>query len=464
MPIIKAYTLPHPPLAVPAVGKGKESKEIRDTLAAIETVAAEIAESAPETIIYITPHSTVYADHFHISPGAEAFGDLSRFGAPDVTFSTRYDEQLINEISRVARVNDISAGIEGEKDPKLDHGITVPMWYINRSYSDYLSIRISQAAMSATEHYMMGQIIAKAVELTGRKVVVIASSDLSHKLKEDAPYGFAKEGLEFDNKITELLKTGDFLSLLKIPDTLRERAAECGYNSLVMLAGIFDAQNVEAKLLSYECPFGVGYAVASFKSDGQNENRNFLEQYIESILNESSRRRNAEDEYQKLARSSLEHIIRTGKELPYPNGLPSELVDRKAGVFVAIHKNKRLRGCIGTISPTTDNVAKEIIQNAISAGLSDERFGPVAIEELPYLSYKVDVLSAPESISGLDELDEKRYGVIVTSGNQRGLLLPNLEGVNSVEEQVAIAGNKAGIFPNAEIKLERFEVIRHESE
>jgi len=461
MSILKAYTLPHPPLAVPSVGRGKESNGIPTTLSAMNAVALEIAQLKPETIIYITPHSTIYADYFHISPGETAYGDLGRFGAPEEKFKTTYDEELIKAITEVAEHNKIPAGTMGEKDKNLDHGVTVPMWYINQKYTDYKSIRISQSGMASSEHYMMGQVIAKAIETTRRKVVIVASSDLSHKLNKEAPYGFSPEGHKFDTMITDSLSKGDFLSILMIPDDIRKRAGECGYNSLMILAGCFDKQNVESELISYEGPFGVGYAVASFKSTGENEKRSILEKYVESVLAELEEKRSAEDSYQELARRSLEHITATGKMLSVPNGLSNELLHKQAGVFVSLHKNGMLRGCIGTITPSTDNVANEIIQNAISAGLSDNRFDPVSIEELPYITYKVDVLSPPEEISSPDQLDEKRFGVIVKSKGKRGLLLPNLDGIDSVEAQIAIARQKAGISENEPIELERFEVIRH---
>jgi len=461
--MVKAYTLPHPPLAIPEVGKGKESKEIKDTLVALDAVAEEIAAIAPETIIYVTPHGTVYFDYFHISPGSSATGDMGRFGAPQVRFEARYDEELIEEITHIAEQNDIHAGTKGERDSNLDHGVTVPMWFIDQKYTNYAAIRLSQSGMAPSEHYMMGQVIAKAAEMTGRKTVLIASSDLSHKLQDNGPYGFAPEGPQFDKLITDAIEKGDFLSILKIPEKIRERAGECGYNSLMVLAGCFDRQNIETKLLSYEAPFGVGYAVASFTPIGENAQRNLLEQYVEFAVNESDKRKNAEDEYQNLARRSLEHIIETGEKLSAPSGLPNEMLKRRAGVFVSLHKSGRLRGCIGTISPTTDNIAQEIIQNAISAGLSDTRFDPVTESELPYIDYKVDVLSAPEPITNASKLDVNRYGVIVTSGYKRGLLLPNLDGIDTVEEQIRIAMQKAGIGDNEEVKLERFEVIRHES-
>jgi len=461
MPIIKAYTLPHPPLAVSSVGRGKE-KEISKTLAAMDEVAEDIAKLAPDTIIYITPHSVLYSDYFHISPGSDAVGDLGRFGCPSVRFETKYDTELIDEISRIAELNEISAGTQGEREASLDHGVTVPMWFVNKSYKDYSSVRVAQSGMASSEHYLLGQIIAKAVESVGRRAVVIASSDLSHKLAHDGPYGYAPEGPEFDAVFTDALAKGDFLSLLKIDADLRERASECGYNSLMILAGCFDKQDVEAKLLSYEGPFGVGYAVASFLPVGKNEDRNLLEQYVEHALGESEKRKNTEDGHQTLARRSLEHIIQTGQELPVPKGLTDELLKERAGVFVSIHKNGKLRGCVGTILPTTSSVAAEIIQNAVSAGLADNRFPPVGASELPFLVYKVDVLKAPEPISGPEQLDVKRYGVIVTSGAKRGLLLPNLDGVDTIEDQIDIAARKAGIRDGEVVALQRFEVIRHE--
>ena len=461
MAIIKAYALPHPPLAVPSVGRGQE-KGIGKTLAAFDEVAAEIAEIAPETIVYITPHNVLYADYFHISPGTSARGDFARFNARGTKFETQYDEELAMEISRLAGLGGIPAGGLGERDSQLDHGVMVPMWFINNRYSDYKTVRISQSGMEPAVHYKLGQIIAEVAENMGRRTVLVASSDLSHKLSDEGPYGFAPEGPKFDEVVTRALAQGDFLSLLKIPEDLREGAAECGYNSLTILAGCFDRKSIDARLLSYEGPFGVGYAIAAFSSSGDDESRNLLEQFTQFSLADAKKSQETEDPYRILARNSLEYTVKRGGNLPFPDGLPDEMLNKKAGVFVSLHKNGRLRGCIGTISPTRPNIAHEIIQNAVSAGLSDTRFEQVEEAELPYLTYKVDVLSAPEAISSPKELDVKRYGVIVTSGYKRGLLLPNLDGIDTVEEQIAIARKKAGISERESIKLERFEVIRHE--
>jgi AmmeMemoRadiSam system protein A len=137
------------------------------------------------------------------------------------------------------------------------------------------------------------------------------------------------------------------------------------------------------------------------------------------------------------------------------------MLSKRAGTFVSIHKHGELRGCIGTIAPTRRSVAEEIIGNAASASSRDPRFPPIKPAELPWLDISVDVLGEPESITSMDQLDVKRYGVIVSCGNRRGLLLPDLDGVDTPEQQVDIAMKKGGIRRSEKYRLQRFEVIRH---
>ena len=163
----------------------------------------------------------------------------------------------------------------------------------------------------------------------------------------------------------------------------------------------------------------------------------------------------------RLARETVEQYVSIRKRYDVPEWATAEMTDHRAGVFVSIHKDGRLRGCIGTILPVYGSVAEEIIHNAISASTRDPRFDPIRPDELDKLEINVDVLTTPEKIESKDELDVKRYGVIVSSGGKRGLLLPDLDGVDTVEEQVDIAMRKGGISPREKITLERFEVIRH---
>jgi len=162
----------------------------------------------------------------------------------------------------------------------------------------------------------------------------------------------------------------------------------------------------------------------------------------------------------ELARKAVEKYVRD-KGIAHPRKLTPEM-KQKAGVFVSIHKRGQLRGCIGTFQATRPNVAREIIHNAISSATRDYRFSPVTPEELPQLTYKVDILTKPELVSSKSELDPRKYGVLVEYRGKRGLLLPDLEGVNSVDQQIEIASAKGGILPDEPVKLYRFEVRRFE--
>lgn len=166
----------------------------------------------------------------------------------------------------------------------------------------------------------------------------------------------------------------------------------------------------------------------------------------------------------KLARKSIEYFFNHHEiiDLQDLQGIPTEFLTQKAGAFVSLHrKNGALRGCIGTFLPTQNSIAEEVIHNALSAAFNDPRFWPLAKEELPDINISVDILSAPEPVKDINNLDFKKFGVIVSAPDGRkGLLLPDLEGIETVEEQLAIARQKAGILPDEPIKIERFSVQR----
>ena len=461
MGILAAYMVPHPPLIVPAVGRGGE-KQIAETTKAYERVAKEIASLAPDTIIITSPHSVMYSDYFHISPGKGARGDFGQFRASQVSFEESYDAELVSAIAETARGKGFPAGVMGERDRKLDHGTMVPLYFIRKQYSGGKIVRIGLSGLPLTEHYRLGQMIREAVDLLDRRAVFVASGDLSHKLQDYGPYGFAKEGPQYDERIMDVCSRAAFGELFDFDETFCDRAAECGHRSFVIMAGAFDGIAVKAEQLSHEDVTGVGYGICTFYPQGPDENRHFLDQYLNEQEKKLGSARSNEDPYVKLARASVEHYILHHKKMPLPQDLPSELTRRRAGAFVSIHEHGRLRGCIGTIAPVQDSLAQEIIDNAVSASTRDPRFDPIRADELAWLEISVDVLGDPEPISSPKELDVKRYGVIVTKGRKRGLLLPDLDGVDTVEQQISIAKSKAGIAEwDRNVQLQRFEVVRH---
>lgn len=460
MSIIGGFIVPHPPLIIPEVGRGEQLK-IQKTIDAYQEVAKKIAGLAPDTIIVTSPHSTVYADYFHVSPGASASGSFADFGASSVRVTVSYDEELARRIVEKSEDFGIRAGFLGERNSKLDHGTMIPLYFIQKLCPSVKIIRISISGFSLLTHYQLGICIAKAVAESEKRVVSVASGDCSHKLTTDGPYGFAKEGPVFDQQLTDAISQADFASFLNFDEDFCEAASECGLRSFVIMAGTFDGLNVKSELLSYEGPFGVGYAVGSFLPQGENDERRFgeIHQKQENIHLETLKAK--EDPWVKLARRTIETYVRTRKKIARPDDLPEEMITRKAGVFVSLKMDGRLRGCIGTIKPTTDCIAEEIIQNAISSSTHDNRFDPVEEWELSKLVYSVDVLSDAEPIASFKELDPKTYGVIVRYKGRCGLLLPNLEGIDTPEKQVSIALDKGGISKNDPYRMERFLVVRH---
>lgn len=476
MSIVAAYAVPHPPLIVPAVGKGEEAA-IQATIDAYEEVARRITEHRPDTIIVTSPHAPAFSDGFFISNAETIVGGLEMFGADNSTISATGDRDLAELIASLANQTGIPIGMGASYDGPIDHATYVPLYFL-RDFLPYTTVvRVGLSGLSAREHRMMGRCFELAANILERRVVIVASGDLSHKLAVDGPYGFNAAGPQFDADITHLFETGELDDLFAFDELFCEEAAECGLRSFQMMAGALAGSTFTSELLSYEGPFGVGYAIACFEMTGTKESNEptTVEGETEAELVDEDASSSVPqpdaspdtagadaDPFVALARASVEYFVTTERPLLMPEGLAPELVDARAGVFVSLHEHGDLRGCIGTIAPTRETIAQEIIANAISACSNDPRFYPVQKNELDYLSYSVDVLFPPEPIASPDELDPQEFGVIVSKGDRRGLLLPNLEGVDTVDQQVAIALQKAGISPTESgVELERFRVVRH---
>ena len=292
-----------------------------------------------------------------------------------------------------------------------------------------------------------------------KNVLLIASGDLSHCLKEDGPYGYKKEGPLFDHDIITAWKNRDFMRFLTFDPIFTEAAAECGLRSFQIMAGALDQKKIKPNYYSYEGPFGVGYGICGFEICGEDLTRDIGNQYKKKMQEEVKKIKEHEDDYVRLARTTIEHYVKEKVEI-----IPevTKEMKRRAGVFVSIYEEGRLRGCIGTFMPVQDNIALEIVHNAISACSEDPRFDPITEEELDNLIISVDVLGEIEPVEDISTLDPHIYGIIVSHGSKRGLLLPDLEGVDTVTDQIQIACHKAGIHEGEKIKIERFKVIRHD--
>ena len=445
MGVVGAIAVPHPPLIVPAVGHGDE-RRIQTTIDAYERACAWLLVQEPDCLVVTSPHAPLFRDAFHVTTDAALDGSMARFNAPQERIRAECDVELAKAIVRQANAAGILAGGSELYRDDMDHATYVPLHFVRKAAGGALPcpiVRIGLSGLSFETHRAFGRVVAQAADALERRVGFIASGDLSHKLLADGPYGFAPEGPVFDERIGEIFATGNLDELFDFDEAFCEAAAECGLRSFQIMAGALDGLDVETEMLSNEGPFGVGYGVATCKV-GQRATGALSGCVVE------------------LARLTVETFVREGRAVEVPDDVPGELLERRAGVFVSLHEHGELRGCIGTIAATCDSIAEEIVQNGISACSRDPRFPPVREDELDYLEYSVDVLGDAEPIGSPDELDPKRFGVIVTQGWKRGLLLPNLDGIDTVDEQLRIAKLKAGIDPaDADVELERFEVVRY---
>lgn len=447
--IISGYLFPHPPIIIKEIGKGEELKA-KKTIEGSKALALDIRDKKPSTIIVITSHGPLFRDAISISVKEDLEGDFSNFGNRGLKFNFTNNLNLVNRIIYKAGLKDIPIARIDENFAKrydvslrLDHGTLVPLYFVTEEYEDFSLVHITYGLLQPIKLYEFGMIIKESVLESDENVVIIASGDMSHRLSKVGPYSYSPHGEIFDRKIVELINEGRLKDIVNFDLNLSHKAGECGLRSLMVLSGALAGYRIESEVLSYEGPFGVGYCNARFS-------------VLEEELSEEK-----EDEYVRLARESLEHYIKYRRKMEVPEALSEDLMNTRRGAFVTIKKEGMLRGCIGTIEPTKKNLADEIIENAISAGTRDPRFPPVTEKELPNLVYSVDVLKEPEPISSIEELDPKRYGVIVSKGFRKGLLLPNLEGIDTPEEQVEIALEKAGIMKFEKYTMERFEVERH---
>ena len=315
-----------------------------------------------------------------------------------------------------------------------EHSIEVQLPFIQYFKPDIKFVPILLSHTNAAVYRSIGLAIAKAIKDSGKEVVIVASGDMNHYESQKITHTKDRQAIESILK----LEAGELLERIQ-----EFNISMCGYGTAACL--IYAAKEfgmVKTELVKYQTSGDithdfsavVGYAGILFK--GVNESAPV-----------------------KLARETVESFITRG-EIPHPKNIPLEMKG-KAGVFVSLHKGDELRGCIGTIEPDEENIAQEIIRNAVHSATRDPRFNPVIADELPQLEYSVDILTEPEPVNSEKELDPKKYGAIVEAGWRRGLLLPDLEGVDTVKRQLEICRMKAGIGPEEPVKLYRFEVKRY---
>lgn len=425
---------PHPPIMVPEVGR-ESIAAVRNSIEAMAELTRRVVESGAEAVILISPHAPLEVDSFVAYQGPEVFVDFSNFQAPGVDFSAPVDTELLAAITHTAARENYT--VTNLPDDLLDHGTAVPLYFLLRNGWSGPVVALGYSFLSNEDHLRFGSCIARAVEQVGRRVAFIASGDLSHRLKPSAPAGYNPAAHLFDDEVVNALRENAPRRIVTIDPGLRKLAGECGYRSMLVAIGVTSELPLTCEVMNYEAPFGVGYLVAQLTSGV------------------------VDVDLPGLARRAVEAFTRHDEIIDPPAF--AGLLGERAPCFVSLKTlDGELRGCIGTVEPVRDTLAEEIIANAISAATTDPRFDSVREEELKNLLYSVDVLFPAEPAT-IADLDPKIYGVIVEdeSESYRGLLLPDIPGVDTAEQQVEIAKRKAGLPPNTPVKLSRFKVERY---
>ncbi len=422
---------PHPPIMVPEVGR-ESIAEVMDSIAAMAELTKRVVESGAETVVLISPHAPLEVDSFVAYEGPEVTADFANFSAPEISFRATVDEELLSAIRNAAALQNYE--VTALRDHLLDHGTAVPLYFLQRNGFHGKVVTLGYSFLSNNDHLLFGSCIREAVDKVGRSVAFIASGDLSHRLKPRAPAGYNPEAHVFDDQVVEALRSNVPQQIVDIDHDVRKLAGECGYRSMLVAIGASSNLPVSCEVLSYEAPFGVGYLVAQ-------------------LTNQTA--------LPALARTAVETFIRYGNTFAPPQSTEG-LLASPAPCFVCLKTlDGELRGCIGTIEPAKATLAEEVVANAISAAMNDPRFDPVKTAELSNLRYSVDVL-LPAEPAEMKDLDPSVFGVIVEdeSGSRRGLLLPDISGIDNAEQQVEIAARKAGIGRDERIRLWRFKVER----
>ncbi len=494
MPCIWGVLMPHPPVIIPQVGRGRQKqaeKTLNGMQAVIETLRALNNSTSPQTIqeyslqkssstsaladfmILLSPHQPYAMHNLLVNTAPSISGNLGRFGAPDAACTVHTPQEEMHSLIAHLQKNHIVIATSSIDNISNDHASIVPLLYLATCFPNQPLppvIIMNPIGLSREKAYSLGKALAKFE--SNAKWGLVASGDLSHRLTIDAPGGFNPTGLVFDKAVVQALTQGTPTPLFNLTQKQIEDAGECGLKSVLTLLGLVAAP---VEIFSYEGPFGVGYCTglwqaADFpKHTGENDKapQPALQEADMLKVNMAEHPENMHQThpYVQLARDTVFHTLSHNNieqevlgKLPYN----SELWSQRAGCFVSIKsKIGALRGCIGTIAPTQNNIGLEIVQNAIRAATQDYRFPPISLDELAKVVFSVDVLGFPESIRNIDELDPKKWGVIVSKNGKRGLLLPDLEGVCTVTQQLDITAQKAGLTSWRGAEIKRFSVTRY---
>jgi AMMECR1 domain-containing protein/aromatic ring-opening dioxygenase LigB subunit len=438
-----AVLMPHAPVLVPELAGERLAEEAR-TVAAMRDAARRVMKHQPAALVLVSPHSPRRRRAFGVWTPERHEGSLARFNAPELAVDLPNDRTMIGELMTASDECDVDLWFIEDGD--LDHGAVVPLWFMQEAgWSGTTTIlSLNDAANGGLEK--LGKTIARAASHRGGVVALIASGDMSHRLKPGAPCGYHPDAKCFDDEFIRMVDEGDAPGLLDFDRGLRGLAGEDVVDSTVVALAAVGNDMRGHQVLSYEGPFGVGYGVAVLHEHGAGA--------LAEPLAEAA---------------ALPHVARLSVAAALglyeaDSPAPAGITGRQAPVFVTLRTIRGdLRGCVGTISPRRAHVVEETWFNARAAAFEDRRFTPLRPHELEEILFEVSMLHSFEEVRDMEEIDPRHHGVIVSAaGSRRGLLLPGIEGVDSAVQQIAIARRKGGIGLDEAVRLQRFRVDKYQ--
>ena len=446
-PIVFAGLMPHAPILVPGVGRERLA-EVTATAQAMATVSRHAVAAQPDTVVLVSPHSPRQPGAFGIWQTRKLRGSLEMFGSPEDRVDLPLDLAFAERLEATAARRELRTWrITGQP---LDHGAVVPLCYLVAAGWKGPTVILSLNYTGDGGLDELGEAIAATAQELHRRTAVIASGDMSHRLTASAPCGFHSEAHRFDETFIALLRQGAFHDIQRIDASLQEVAAEDVADSTTVALAASHYRTDGHAVLSYEGPFGVGYGVAILYESAAAGPRGAATEAADKIVSRFAA-------LPAVARGAVEAEFRGGsKTAPYQAA--GELTERH-GVFVTVRTDQGgLRGCCGSLQPVEDDLVQETWHNAVATAFHDYRFPPVQAAELPRLRFSVTVLGELEAVASPEALDPATYGVLVTAADGRkGVLLPAIAGIDSVEQQLAIARRKAGIASDEWIGIQRFK-------
>jgi len=437
MSIACAVLMCHAPIVVPEIA-GPRAARCETTTRAMREAAEVLVAHEPEVVVLVSPHAPRHRTRWGIVHDDTLHGTFARFGHAALAVGARGAPEAARTLAACAA----EAGLTTHEAAgrALDHGTLVPLYFLREAGYTGRVLSIALPYPDAGTELAFGGAIAAAAERLGQRWAVLASGDMSHRLTPDAPAGHDPRGALFDQAFVAELGRGALSAAIGLPHELVAHAAEDVVQSTTVAAGAVRMAPRGVRVLAYEGPFGVGYC--------------------EAVLHTAlGRARDGERTPPPgLVDIALDAITHALAEEPFdPPALPPPW-DAPRAVFVTLRSpDGALRGCIGRTQPLLESLAEEVADCARGAALRDRRVAPIAASELPDLRIEISVLG-PLELTGREQLDPARYGIVVQHGGRRGVLLPAIEGIDTVDAQLRIALHKAGIAPDATYRLERFTV------